>query len=112
MLGQVARLKGLALALLFLGPGCSRSPTTAPPAETVVLDFYAATGISAEELSEFLDRQARQEGVSAYPVMVTLQNHQGDLLTDGRVVVRWDQGEYRLLVGATSVVRFTLSATN
>jgi hypothetical protein len=75
---------------------------------TLEVDFYDATGITREELQQFLRDSAQREQVDTYPALVTLQNSRGDYLAESHVIVRWDNGEQRLLVGRSGVFQFLL----
>ncbi len=86
--------------------GCSRA--SKPPQDTSEVDFYQATGITQRELEGFLDGLAARGDGPACLVQLTLQNDAGDYLADSRINVRWDVGEYRLLVGKSAVVQFLL----
>lgn len=87
--------------------GCS--PPLPPPAEqTDEIDFYQAAGISQPELAGFLDGLELRENLHDYPLYIRLQNAEGDYLADSRVIVRWDHGENRLLVGQSGVIQVLL----
>ncbi len=75
----------------------------------VEIDFYDATGITRDQLRTFLRDFCQREQVDNYPALVTLQDHHGDYLVESRVIVRWNGGEHRLLVGKTGVVQFLLA---
>jgi len=76
--------------------------------KTAEIDFYSATGISRPELESFLEQRIDDEQ-RGLPVMVTLQNGQGDYLVDNRVIVKWDDGEYRLNIDKSGVIRFWIN---
>jgi hypothetical protein len=101
------------LALLLLGIVIARTwrrPTVhAPSHEVSILDFYQAVGIDQDQFARFLDQSGDR---AAYPVLIRLRNEQGDCLVDNRVIVRWKDGEYRLLIGKSGVLRFSLSPEN
>ena len=80
-----------------------------PPAEeTDEIDFYQASGITQAELEGFLEGLAISSNLHDYPLHITLQNDQGDYLADSRVIVRWNGGEQRLLVGRSAVIQVLL----
>lgn len=92
---------------LLVWIGCS--PPLPPPAEqTDEIDFYQAAGISQPELAGFLDGLELRENLHDYPLYIRLQNAEGDYLADSRVIVRWDHGENRLLVGQSGVIQVLL----
>ncbi len=104
-------VKQLAAAMQQQAPevAASAAPAEASSAPQQEIDFFAATGITRDELSEFLANFALQEHVDNFPALLTFQNQRGDYLVESRVIVRWDDGEYRLLVGKTGVVQFLLT---
>jgi hypothetical protein len=59
-------------------------------------------------LEGFLDGLISSDNLHDYPLLITLQNDQGDYLADSRVIVRWDAGELRLLVGKSAVIQVLL----
>ncbi len=101
------------LALLMLGIVVARyarrqlAPALSP--EISILDFYQAVGIDQEQFARFLDQSSNR---GSYPVLIRLRNDHGDCLVDDRVVVRWKDGEYRLLIGKSGVLRFSLGSEN
>jgi len=101
------------LALLLLGIVVARyarrQRVSAPSQEVSILDFYQAVGIDQEQFARFLDQSSNR---GSYPVLIRLRNDQGDCLVDDRVVVRWKDGEYRLLIGKSGVLRFSLGPEN
>ena len=106
------RLSLICAACLWIGAGilawstCRRDE---PPAEeTDRIDFYQASGISQPELAGFLDGVASSGNSPDYPLLITLQDDQGDYLADSRVIVRWDGGEHRLAVGKSGVIQILL----
>ncbi|MCO6458483.1 MAG: trypsin-like peptidase domain-containing protein [Pirellulaceae bacterium] len=74
------------------------------------IDFYEASGIERQALREYLRQTSERDGVTDYPVYVSLRNESGDYLAEARVIVRWNSGEHRLLVGASGLVQFLLTA--
>ena len=99
-------------ALLCLGAGLflwfGRRGAPPPAEETDEIDFYQASGITQAELEGFLEGLAISSNLHDYPMHITLQNDQGDYLADSRVIVRWDTGEQRLLVGMSAVIQVLL----
>jgi S1-C subfamily serine protease len=81
-----------------------------PTRETTTLDFYQATGIGQTELTEYLETVSREDGITQFPVLMLLYDSQGNILANDRVTVRWDAGEYRLLIGTSGVLRFAIDA--
>ena len=77
-----------------------------PAEKRAIIDFYEASGITRSALQEFLKDVHERDGVPSYPVYITLQNEQGDYLSDNRVIIRWKTGEHRLLIGESGLVRF------
>ena len=75
---------------------------------SVEIDFFKSTGMTRAELEEFLREAAAPGEVQSYPMLLTLQNDRRDYLAGGRVIIRWDGGEQRLLVGESAVIRFQL----
>lgn len=106
------RLSAICVVCLWIGAGLlawSTCRRDAPPAEeTDQIDFYQASGISQSELEGFLDGLISSDNLHDYPLLITLQNDQGDYLADSRVIVRWDAGELRLLVGKSAVIQVLL----
>lgn len=95
---------GVGLILWFR---CYREPP--PPAEeTEEIDFFQASGITQAQLEGFLDGLAISGNLHDIPLNITLQNEQDDYLADSRVIIRWDGGEQRSLVGKSSVIQFLL----
>jgi hypothetical protein len=92
---------------LLAWSACS-SPLPPPAAETDEIDFYQASGITQPELEGFLEGLVISSNLHDYPLQITLQNDQGDYLADSRVIVRWDSGEDRLLVGKSAVIQVLL----
>jgi serine protease Do len=78
------------------------------PDESAALDFYQAAGMTRNELNAFLREELPATGSKTKPIEITLQNAQGDYLSQGRVLVRWNKGEYRLLIGDSGLLRFQL----
>lgn len=106
------RLCLICAVCLWIGAGllawstCRRDD---PPAEeTDYIDFYQASGISQRELAGFLDGLFSSGNPPDYPLLITLQNAQGDYLADSRVIVRWDDDEHRLAVGKSGVIQMLL----
>ena len=93
-------------ATLLAWPGCSRGDPLGE--ETDQLDFYQASGITQVELEGFLDGLLISDNLHDYPLLITLQNEYGDYLADSRLLVRWNTGEHRLLVGKSSVIQVLL----
>jgi hypothetical protein len=87
--------------------GCS-SPLPPPAEQTDEIDFYQAAGLSQPELAGFLEGLELRENLRDYPLHIRLQNGEGDYLADSRVIVRWDRGESRLLVGKSGVIQVLL----
>jgi hypothetical protein len=109
---MIKRLSAICLVCVCVGAGllawsdCSRDE---PPAEeTDQIDFYQASGISQPELEGFLDGLVISSNLHDYPLLITLQDDQGDYLADSRVIVRWNGGELRLLVGQSAVIQVLL----
>ena len=107
------RLPFYLVALLCLCAGLytwvgRRSAPPPPAEETDEIDFYQASGITQPELEGFLEGLAISSDLHDYPLHITLQNGQGDYLADSRVIVRWDTGEQRLLVGMSAVIQVLL----
>lgn len=82
------------------------------PDESAALDFYQAAGMTRDALAAFLREELETTGAKTKPVEITLQNAHGDYLSQGRVIVRWNEGEYRLLVGDSGLLRFQLGMQN
>jgi hypothetical protein len=59
-------------------------------------------------LGGFLEGLALRENLRDYPLYIRLQNGEGDYLADSRVIVRWEHGENRLLVGKSGVIQVLL----
>ncbi|NLF70129.1 MAG: trypsin-like peptidase domain-containing protein [Candidatus Anammoximicrobium sp.] len=87
---------------------CSSNPLPPPAEHTDEIDFYQASGITQPELAGFLDGLEERENVRDYPMYILLQNDAGDYLADSRVIVRWDTGESRLMVGSSAVIQLLL----
>lgn len=85
-----------------------RSPLPSPDEQTDEINFYQASGITQAELAGFLDGLQESGNVHDYPMHILLQNEDGDFLADSRVIVRWDGGENRLLVGSSAVIQVLL----
>lgn len=73
-----------------------------------MIDFYQASGITQPQLAGFLDGLELRENLRDYPLYILLQNDEGDYLADSRLIVRWDTGESRLLVGKSGVIQVLL----
>ena len=86
---------------------CS-SPLPPPAEQTDEIDFYQASGITQPELAGFLEGLEERENLRDYPLHILLQDKEGDYLADSRVIVRWDTGENRLLVGRSGVIQVLL----
>ncbi len=86
---------------------CS-SPLPPPAEQTDEIDFYQASGITQPELAGFLEGLEVRANLHDYPMHILLQNDDGDYLADSRVIVRWDTGENRLLVGRSAVIQVLL----
>jgi serine protease Do len=80
-----------------------------PAEKTDEIDFYQATGIRQEDVEAFLDELASRDHVDDYPVLVTLENIDGDYLAGSQVIVRWKSGTQRLLVGSSGVIQFLIT---
>jgi hypothetical protein len=89
--------------------GAVPSADDLPADETDRIDFYQATGIRQEDVEAFLEELAARDGVDDYPMMVTLENADGDYLAGSRVIVRWQSGTKRLLVGSSGVIQFLIT---
>lgn len=107
-----AGLVSYRLAVQQPSAGVDVGRETLNPDEASVLDFYQAAGFTEAELATYL-RQVQPMGEGGtLPVELTLQNARGDYLSQGRVVVRFNGGEYRLLVGDSGLIRLQLGSRN
>ena len=86
-----------------------RKELAGPREETVEIDFYEASGVKRDELQGFLEDLAKQDGVTQYPLIVTLQDDDGNYLTRRSVTVQWDAGKQKITVGNTGAFGFLVS---
>lgn len=80
-----------------------------PATETAELDFYQACGIEQQKVDTFLVNAEQQGGSREYPLLLTLQDGDGDYLASGPVKVVWAEGEERLEIGNSGVLSVSLS---
>lgn len=103
---RLAASRWLCLGLVAWS-ACSR-PLPPPAEQTDEIDFYQASGITQAELAGFLGGLEEGQNLRDYPLHILLQNEDGDYLADSRMIVRWDTGENRLLVGSSAVIQVLL----
>ena len=94
--------------LLAVATGCSNEGP-APLEDAVEIDFYEASGISQQELANYLDGVSARDRVDDHPMYVSFQNESGDYLVNHPVLIRWETGEHRLMVGQSGVIQFLIA---
>lgn len=80
---------------------------------TVEIDFYAASGIRPQELEAYFAEVKERQGAGDVPILLTLQNRDGEFLAESSVILRWSgtpRGErgQRMRIGKSGVLEFVL----
>ena len=70
--------------------------------------FYEATGITPDQLRQFLQQNAERDHLDTYPAHFSFLNEQGDCLVDFPVEIFWDGGRDRVTIGQSGVLRIML----
>lgn len=106
---------GIAFGIKALVHWGARSvrPTVAsqdlPAEQTTRIDFFQAAGVERQDVDTFLVKAEQQGASGEYPLLLTLQNGDGDYLANGPVKVVWAEGEERLQIGNSGVLSVSLS---
>ena len=79
-----------------------------PAGQTVEIDFYKATGLGRPDLEAFLQEQTAHTNGEKCVILLTLQNGEGDYLSNNTAVVKWDSGTETLVVGKSGVLGLVL----
>jgi hypothetical protein len=96
------------IVLAGCGQSARQHPLTDTPSDVVTIDFLQATSTTRGQLAQWLIQQRTESESDSVPFMVTLQNSEGDYLIEGRVIVAWESGSYRLLVPRSGIIGFHL----
>lgn len=99
-----AALKAKTPAATVENPAASESEQ-----RTVEIDFYAASGITIDEMREHVAQAMEREQSNSVLLLLSFLNDAGDCLTDDSLTLKWESGQIQRDVGRSGVVQVILT---